>query len=56
MVCGESDFLYQANQEMVSAMQEQGLAVTFEQGPGDHNWIFWDQWIQRALAWLMEEK
>lgn len=52
----ESDFLYQANQEMVSAMQEQGLAVTFEQGPGDHNWIFWDQWIQRALAWLMEEK
>ena len=56
MACGESDFLYQANQEMVSAMQEQGLAVTFEQGPGDHNWIFWDQWIQRALAWLMEEK
>ncbi|MFR8858872.1 MAG: esterase family protein, partial [Enterococcus faecium] len=43
-------------QEMVSAMQEQGLAVTFEQGPGDHNWIFWDQWIQRALVWLMEEK
>ncbi|HAP8594584.1 TPA: esterase family protein [Enterococcus faecium] len=56
MACGESDFLYQANQEMVSAMQEQGLAVTFEQGPGDHNWIFWDQWIQLALAWLMEEK
>lgn len=28
MACGESDFLYQANQEMVSAMQEQGLAVT----------------------------
>ncbi|MFS0962141.1 esterase family protein, partial [Enterococcus durans] len=27
-----------------------------EQGPGDHNWIFWDQWIQRALVWLMEEK
>ena len=53
---GESDFLYQANQEMVSAMQEQGLAVTFEQGPGDHNWVFWDQWIQRALVWLMEEK
>lgn len=56
MACGESDFLYQANQEMVSAMQEQGLAVTFEQGPGDHNWVFWDQWIQRALVWLMEEK
>ena len=37
MALGESDFLYQANQEMVSAMQEQGLAVTFEQGPGDHN-------------------
>jgi putative tributyrin esterase len=50
--CGESDFLYRANKQMTDTMKEKGLAVTFEQGPGEHNWVFWDEWIQRALAWL----
>ncbi|HGF7564072.1 TPA: alpha/beta hydrolase [Enterococcus hirae] len=56
LACGESDFLYQANQEMTDSLKANGIGVTFEHGPGEHNWVFWDQWIQRALEWLFEEK
>jgi putative tributyrin esterase len=28
--------------------------VTYEEGPGAHNWEFWDHWIQRVLTWLEE--
>lgn len=56
LACGESDFLYQANEEMAAAIREKGMDVTFEHGPGEHNWVFWDQWIQRALSWLFTEK
>ena len=37
-------------------MQERDLAVTFESGSGDHDWQFWDQWIQRVLNWLVGRK
>ena len=29
-----------------------GVDLTYEEGPGIHNWIFWDAYIQRALNWL----
>ena len=25
---------------------------TYTEGPGIHNWAFWDQHIQEILAWL----
>ncbi|MGM0126178.1 esterase [Enterococcus sp. AZ194] len=56
LACGEEDFLYLANQEVVSKMKENNLPVTFEHGPGNHTWEFWDQWIQRALEWFHEEQ
>jgi S-formylglutathione hydrolase FrmB len=29
-----------------------GLPLTYEAGPGAHNWAYWDQQIQRVLDWL----
>jgi len=29
-----------------------GLELTHEEGPGAHEWGYWDQQIQKALAWL----
>ncbi|MDF2723402.1 MAG: putative esterase, partial [Paenibacillus sp.] len=28
------------------------LELEYEEGPGSHNWGFWDLYIQRVLAWL----
>lgn len=50
--CGEEDDLYPASQYFVHKAGQKGLNVTFEHGPGAHTWDFWDQWIQRVLAWL----
>uniref|UniRef100_UPI00403F6A5E alpha/beta hydrolase n=1 Tax=Candidatus Enterococcus willemsii TaxID=1857215 RepID=UPI00403F6A5E len=54
ITCGTEDTLYPANTYAMKKMQEQGLVVTFEDGPGEHDWAFWDQWIQRVLAWINE--
>ena len=29
-----------------------GLKLTYEEGPGEHEWGYWDRQIQRVLAWL----
>lgn len=50
--CGTEDFLYPGNQTFLAAARQRGLPITYEEGPGAHNWAFWDQWIQRVLNWL----
>lgn len=56
LACGTEDFLYTANEEMSKKMTELGVSHTFETGPGEHNWAFWDHWIQRVLEWMFEGK
>lgn len=56
LCCGTEDQLYPATEYAVSKMKEKQLEVTFESGAGGHDWIFWDQWIQRVLTWIFEEK
>jgi putative tributyrin esterase len=29
---------------------------SFREGPGAHTWEFWDEWVQRFLAWLLPGK
>lgn len=55
LACGTEDELYSASQYMARKMSEKNLAVTFEEGPGKHDWNFWDNWIQRVLEWFNEK-
>ena len=48
----EQDMLLSANQQMAQALEQAQASYTFETGPGEHDWVFWDEWIQKALAWL----
>lgn len=52
LCCGEEDMLLHANKNMAAALEKNQLEYQFETGPGNHNWIFWDAWIQKVLAWL----
>jgi putative tributyrin esterase len=27
---------------------------TYDEGPGVHNWDFWDTWVKKAIEWMME--
>lgn len=56
LCCGEEDLLLLGNKEMSAALVAHTIEHTFETGPGNHDWIFWDAWIQRVLEWLPLEK
>lgn len=49
--CGTEDFLYRSNVAFRDRF-EKALSIAYEEGPGAHTWAFWDQYIQRVLAWL----
>lgn len=50
--CGTEDFLYQENLLFRSHLQKLKYNLTYEEGPGAHEWGYWDTNIQRVLAWL----
>jgi S-formylglutathione hydrolase FrmB len=50
--CGTEDFLLQDNRRFKAHAEQIGLPLTYEEAPGEHEWGFWDRYIQRVLAWL----
>ncbi|REC93598.1 alpha/beta hydrolase [Kushneria indalinina] len=50
--CGREDFLYEDNLRFKEAAQQSALALEWHDGPGDHQWRYWDRQIQRVLKWL----
>jgi S-formylglutathione hydrolase FrmB len=50
--CGTEDQHFNANQAFVQAAKENGVDLTVDFRPGEHEWGFWDTEIQRILAWL----
>jgi len=51
--CGTEDDLYPQNIRFRDAVRKLPLELTYEEGPGEHNWAYWDKMIQRALAWML---
>ncbi len=56
MACGDADHLLPVNKDMAEFLKKQGVKVTFEIGPGNHEWDFWDTYIKKAIEWLPTEK
>lgn len=52
MACGDQDSLLPVNQDMAAFLEAQGADITFEVGPGRHEWDFWDTYIKKAISWL----
>jgi S-formylglutathione hydrolase FrmB len=52
MACGTEDFLNISNRSLDAYMTEVGLKHTYVEGPGIHDWAFWDAFIEKALVWL----
>jgi S-formylglutathione hydrolase FrmB len=50
--CGTEDFLYKGNLKFRDHLNGLGYDLTYEEGPGDHQWKYWDEKIQRVLEWL----
>lgn len=50
--CGTGDPLYENNVRARDYFCSLGLDLTYEEGPGEHEWGYWDQQIQKVLAWF----
>ena len=56
MSCGTEDHLMPANRVFRALLEENGFDVTWHEAPGDHDWDFWNEEIQRILEWLPLEE
>ncbi|WP_091013061.1 MULTISPECIES: alpha/beta hydrolase [Paenibacillus] len=54
--CGTEDFLYEDNQTFRHACEQTNFELTYEEGPGEHEWGYWDAKIQDVLKWLPLQK
>lgn len=53
IACGTEDFIYDESVRMREYLREIGYDVTYEEGPGGHQWDFWDPYIRRVVEnWL----
>lgn len=52
LAIGTEDFLLQPNRDYHHFLIDQGVEVTYEEGPGGHEWNFWDRYIHHVLEWL----
>jgi putative tributyrin esterase len=50
--CGIDDFLYADNVKFRDVCNRTGFDLTYEEGPGNHDWAYWDAKIQDVLNWL----
>jgi putative tributyrin esterase len=54
MACGTEDFLYQDNLKFKAHLLKKHVPLTYVEGPGDHSWAFWDQYILKFLEHIKE--
>ena len=56
LACGLDDPLLPPNRKFRDTMKELGVDVTYEEGPGAHEWDFWNRYIKKVLDWLPLDK
>jgi len=52
LCCGTEDRLLPQSRAFRTLLEDAGFDLTYVEGPGNHNWDFWDTYIKKALDWL----
>lgn len=52
LACGVEDSLLEPNREFRDWLLAAGVDVTYEEGPGSHEWDFWNRYIKKVIDWL----
>jgi S-formylglutathione hydrolase FrmB len=55
IACGTEDMLCPLNKAFDAFLTEQGVVHEAHFTPGEHNWKFWDPYLQKAIPWLLAE-
>ena len=54
--CGTEDFLYRMNLDARDRFLAMGCDLTYTEGPGGHDWTFWDREIPHVLDWFLKDR
>ena len=54
--CGTEDPLLPCSRGYRDLLKACGIACTYEEGPGGHDWDFWDTYIKKVIEWLPLDK
>lgn len=55
MACGTEDGLLQNNRDFRNFLQEKGVEHVYYESEGIHNWTFWNQYLEKAIRWMIED-
>lgn len=53
MACGTEDFLIKENRAFNQFLKDEGVAVEYIESPGNHNWDFWNHYLEPSIQWLL---
>lgn len=56
LAIGTEDFLYNENQIFKKFLEEHEVPFKYSEGPGSHNFDFWNQHIEPAIRWMLDEE
>ena len=52
LACGTEDFLLESNRDYRDFLKQEAIDFTYIEGPGSHDWTFWDTYIEQTINWL----
>ncbi len=52
LACGSEDFLIGANRSFHAHLETLGIPHEYREGPGVHDWAYWDAHIEQAMTWM----
>lgn len=55
IACGYNDMLVGDNRELVATLKRMRYPLFYEEGPGTHEWPFWNTYLSRGLAHVFPE-
>lgn len=55
IACGTEDHLYEENYALHQFLAENSILHDYYESSGEHNWDFWNEYIEKAIEWLAEK-
>lgn len=56
MACGTEDFLLCQNRAFRDFLRENKVDLTYYESKGIHDWDFWNEYLEKAIQWMLDEK
>ena len=51
---GTEDSLLDVNRDFAAFLKKEGAEYKYEEGPGKHDWFFWNEYVERGLKYVLK--